>query len=92
MFKLKKWRMAENINRIKFALCEKNVKAKGLAEQFQVDPATVSKRCTNTSQPDLHTLGSITLFSEVDIRRLLNPTYEQAISADPTIVYGVRNG
>lgn len=84
--------MADNINRIKVVLCEKNVKAKWLAEQLQVNPATVSKWCTNTSQPDLHTLRSIAALLEVDIRRLLNPTDDQAISAEPIIVYGVRNG
>lgn len=34
--------MPENINRIKVVLCEKNVKAKWLAEQLKVNPTTVS--------------------------------------------------
>ena len=55
-------------------------------------PATVSKRCANTSQPDLHTLRSIATLLKVDIRGLINPTDDQAISAEPIIVYGVRNG
>lgn len=35
------------------------------------DPATVSKWCTNTSQPSLDTLLKISQILEVDIRELL---------------------
>lgn len=83
--------MADNINRIKVVLCEKNIKAKWLAEQLQVDPATVSKWCTNTSQPDLYTLRSIASILEVDVRRLLNPTEELPMAGEPYIVCGIRN-
>lgn len=91
-FKLKKSRMAENINRIKVVLCEKNVKAKWLAEQLKVNPTTVSKWCTNTSQPDLYTLRSIASLLGVDVRRLLNSTDDVSIAAEPIIIYGVKNG
>lgn len=91
-FKLKKSRMTENINRIKVVLCEKNVKAKWLAEQLKVNPTTVSKWCTNTSQPDLYTLRSIASLLGVDVRRLLNSTEDMSIAAEPVIIYGVKNG
>ncbi len=84
--------MTENINRIKVVLCEKNVKAKWLAEQLNVNPTTVSKWCTNTSQPDLYTLRSIAYLLGVDVRRLLNSTEDMSIAAEPVIIYGVKNG
>ena len=43
----------EDVNRIKLVLVEKKRTNKWLAEQLGVDPSTVSKWCTNTSQPDL---------------------------------------
>jgi len=43
-------------------------------EQIGKDPATVSKWCTNTSQPDLRTLIEIADCLQVDIKELLNPT------------------
>ena len=38
------------------------------------DPATVSKWCTNTSQPGLETLLEIARVLDVDIKELLNST------------------
>ncbi|MCM1140533.1 MAG: helix-turn-helix transcriptional regulator [Muribaculum sp.] len=53
-------------------LAEKKVKSKWLAEQIGKDPATVSKWCTNTSQPSLECLWQIAELLEVDIKDLLN--------------------
>lgn len=61
-----------DINRIKVVLVEKKKTNKWLAEQFSKDPATVSKWCTNTSQPDLNTLIKIARLLEIDIRELIN--------------------
>ena len=66
-----------NINRIKVALAEKKKTNKWLAEQLGKDPATVSKWCTNTSQPDLYTLSKIAELLEIDIKSLLNSTKEK---------------
>ena len=66
-----------NINRIKVALAEKKKTNKWLAEQLGKDPATVSKWCTNTSQPDLYTLSKIAELLEMDIKSLLNSTKEK---------------
>lgn len=49
----------KNINRIKVVLVEKQRTNKWLAQQLGKDPATVSKWCTNTSQPGLETLLEI---------------------------------
>ena len=61
-----------DINRIKVVLVGKKKTNKWLAEQLSKDPATVSKWCTNTSQPDLNTLIKIARLLEIDIRELIN--------------------
>ena len=48
-----------DINRLKLALVEKKRTTKWLAEELKKAPATVSKWCTNTSQPSLETLLEI---------------------------------
>ena len=69
--------MAErDINRIKLVLVEKKRTAKWLAEELKKDPATISKWCTNSSQPSLETLLEIANFLEVDIKELLNSSKE----------------
>ena len=60
-----------NINRIKVVLVEKDKTNKWLAEQLGKDPATVSKWCTNTSQPSLETLIKIAKVLEVEVNDLL---------------------
>ena len=62
----------EDINRIKVVLVERKKTSKWLAESLGKNPATVSKWCTNTSQPDLSTLTRIAQLFEVDIKDLLN--------------------
>ena len=61
-----------DINRIKLVLVEKKITAKWLAEELKKAPATVSKWCTNTSQPSLETLFEISKILEVDIKELLH--------------------
>ena len=65
-----------NLNRIKIVLFEHGRTGKWLAEQIGKDPATVSKWCTNTSQPDLRTLIEIASCLQVDIKELINSTKE----------------
>lgn len=69
--------MAErDINRIKLVLVEKKRTAKWLAEELKKDPATISKWCTNSSQPSLETLLEIANVLEVDIKELLYSSKE----------------
>lgn len=63
--------MKEAINRIKVVLADKNKTNKWLAEQLGKDPATVSKWCTNTSQPGIETLIDIARILEVEVGELL---------------------
>lgn len=58
-------------NRIKALLTETEHTGKWLAEQLGKDPVTISKWCTNTSQPDLYTLSQISLIIGVNSRELL---------------------
>lgn len=48
----------KELNRLKVVLAEKKRTGKWLAAQLGKDPTTVSKWCTNTSQPDLQTLSN----------------------------------
>ncbi len=64
----------KDINRIKVVLVEKKRTSKWLAEQLGKDPATISKWCTNTSQPDLNTLTRVAALLDVDLKDLLNST------------------
>ena len=66
--------MNQDINRIKVVLAEKKRTNKWLSEQLGKDPATVSKWCTNTSQPDLITLTKVATLLDVDVRLLINKT------------------
>ena len=61
----------KDLNRLKVVLAEKKRTNKWLAEQLGKDPATISKWCTNTTQPDLVTLSKISELLDVDIRDLL---------------------
>lgn len=63
--------MAKDINRLKVVLAEKKRTNKWLAEQLQKDPATVSKWCTNVSQPSLETLIEIAKVLGVNVNDLI---------------------
>lgn len=67
----------EDINRIKLVLVEKKRTSKWLSEQLGVTPSTVSKWCTNSSQPDISNLLTIADLLEVDIKELLVREYKQ---------------
>ena len=66
----------EDINRIKMVLFEKKKTARWLAGEMGVTPSTVSKWCTNSSQPDLATILKIANLLEVDIRELFVREYK----------------
>ena len=54
-------------------LAETERTSKWLAEQLDKAPATVSKWCTNSSQPDLYTLTHVAELLDMDIRTLRRP-------------------
>ena len=69
----------EAVNRIKLVLVEKKRTSKWLSEQMGVNPSTVSKWCTNTSQPDITSLLRIADLLEVDIKELIVREYKSYI-------------
>jgi len=64
----------EQINRLKVVLVEQKRTGKWLAEALGKNEATVSRWCTNESQPSLETLLEIAKVLNVDVRNLLVPT------------------
>ena len=67
----------EDINRIKLVLVEKKRTSKWLSDQPGVTPSTVSKWCTNSSQPDITNLLKIASLLDVDIKELLVSEYKK---------------
>lgn len=61
----------KEINRLKSILAEKNKTGKWLAEQLGKDPSTVSKWCSNSSQPPLEMVIRIAELLAVDIKDLI---------------------
>lgn len=61
----------DNLNRIKVALADVGKTGVWLADQLGKDPVTVSKWCTNTTQPNLQTLAKISELLKINIRELL---------------------
>ena len=62
----------KNVNRLKVVLVEQNRTGKWLAEQLGKNPSTISKWCSNTTQPPLDILINIAKLLEVDIKELIN--------------------
>ncbi len=63
---------SERINRIKVVLVEQNRTGKWLAEQLQKNEATISRWCSNTSQPSLEMLVKIATVLNVEPKDLIN--------------------
>ncbi len=85
----------EDINRIKMVLFEKERTSCWLSGQLGVAPSTVSKGCTNTSQPDVACLLKIADLLEVDIKELFVREYKQYLisqESKPTNLYRRQSG
>lgn len=61
----------KDFNRIKVVLVEHKRTARWLSEALGKDPATVSKWCTNTTQPSLETLFKISELLQVPVLELI---------------------
>lgn len=64
--------MKQDINRLKVVLAEKKRTNRWLAVQLGKNEATISKWCTNSTQPSLDDLVAIAKCLEVDMKDLLN--------------------
>lgn len=61
-----------DINRLKILLAEKKKTNKWLCEQLGVNPTTVSKWCTNSSQPSLEMVLKMMEVLDADINQIIN--------------------
>lgn len=61
-------------NRLKAALADNHKTSKWLADQLGKSDMTVSRWCTNCSQPSVHQLIEIANLLDVDVSELLNKT------------------
>ena len=61
----------------RYILKQNNVNLAWLSEQLGVNPSTVSKWCTNSSQPDVACLLKIAELLGVDIKELLVKEYDK---------------
>ena len=61
----------KKINRLKLVLVEKKRTGVWLAQELGVSPVTISKWCSNITQPSLLTLSRIADLLEIDPRVLL---------------------
>ncbi len=64
----------KSINRIKVVLAEKKRTNKWLAEQLKMNETTVSRWCTNNTQPTVETLVDIAKILDIDVKELLYST------------------
>jgi len=60
-----------DLNQIKIALVKNKRTGKWLAEKLGKSTCTVSKWCSNTSQPDLYTLDQIAKLLDCEIKDLI---------------------
>jgi putative transcriptional regulator len=70
-------RSKKQINRLKIVLVEQNRTNKWLAEQLGKNITTVSRWCTNETQPGIETMIQIAEILKVDVRELLVSTKQQ---------------
>lgn len=62
------------INRLKAVLAEQGKTNKWLAEKLEKNETTISRWCTNETQPSMDSFILIAKLLGVDVRDLINPT------------------
>ena len=63
----------------KVVLVEQKRTSKWLSEELGVSPSTVSKWCTNSSQPDMETLARISKLLDVSVEELYNQRFMESV-------------
>ena len=69
----------QDVNRLKLVLVEQKKTSKWLSEELGVNPSTVSKWCTNSSQPDIETLARISKLLGVGVEELFNKKFMESV-------------
>ena len=70
----------QDVNLLKIVLVEQKKTSKWLSQELGVNPSTVSKWCTNSSQPDIETLARISKLLGVGIEELFNKQFMESVS------------
>ena len=70
----------QDVNRLKIVLVEQKRTSKWLSEALGVNPSTVSKWCTNSSQPDIETLAKISKLLGVSVEELFNKKFMESVA------------
>lgn len=65
------------MNRLKVVLAERHRTGKWLAEMMGKNEATVSRWCSNKTQPPMETMRKIAGLLDIDVKDLLISTKEQ---------------
>ncbi len=71
-----------NYNRLKAVLAENNMDGLQLSKKLGVTPQTVSRWCTNKSQPSVQDMYQIAILLNIDIRSLLVSTKNDKSGAE----------
>jgi transcriptional regulator with XRE-family HTH domain len=69
----------QDVNRLKLVIVEQKKTSKWLSEELGVSPSTVSKWCTNSSQPDIETLAKIAKLLNVGVEELYNKKIMESV-------------
>ena len=69
----------QDVNRLKLVLVEQKKTSKWLSEELGVNPSTVSKWCTNSSQPNIETLARISKLLGVGVEDLYNRNFMASV-------------
>lgn len=64
----------KTINRLKVVLAERQLTNKWLSEKMNLSTTTVSRWCTNKTQPSLETLVEVANILKVDVKDLIIST------------------
>lgn len=66
--------MMKTINRLKVVLVERQVTNKWLSEKMNLSTTTISRWCTNKTQPSLENLVEVAGILKVDVKDLIIST------------------
>ena len=70
----------QDVNRLKLVLVEKKKTSKWLSEELGVSQSTVSKWCTNSSQPDIETFARISKLLDVGVEDLYDKKFIESVA------------
>ena len=70
----------QDVNSLKLVLVEQEKTSKWLSEELGVSPSTVSKWCTNSSQPDIEILARISKLLNIGVEELFNKKFMESVS------------